>query len=196
MKIKAIVKYIFFAAIITALCAFAASCASKEAGDADGKKSQDEIHEMLNSVTDEDKAEYRKTIERYVEYLAGDGEAVRDLFPPGYWDDTGKTEEEAVADSIEFCKEDLKKNKEIFGDDFSVTYAVKEEHNYIMIIDDIKESIERVSGISCDKLDKVCYLDLVFSASGSKSSKLYEKTFYAVRLDGKWYLANEMGSFN
>ncbi len=194
--LKKIVGIALCAALIAASCIFVVSCSSEKKSGSDGKKSQAEIHEMMNNITDEDRAEYRKTVERFVDYLSGDGESVRDLFPDGYWDGTGKTEEEAVADSIEFCNKDREKNKEIFGEDFVITYDIISEQNYILMIEEIREKIENVCGISCEGLDKVCYIDVVFTASGSVSSNQYEKAFYAVRLDGKWYLANEIGSFN
>ena len=128
-------------------------------------------------------------LDDYVEaYTNADIEKVKDMFPPFYIEYAKNSlTEESLQNSLKAAKEE-------YGDDFNITYNIKEEiklsdHNVSIINNDMKSRYKAtVEASECYKYDATITLQGNLNKTTSDFNLMarckYDKTFYLVSING------------
>jgi len=150
----------------------------------------------MKNISEEDHSEYMALVDKYVEYLSGNEEALDGLYPKEYCESFGQTEEEFIAEIKGTLEKDRETNTEKYGADYKVTYTLISEKNYEPFLDNITTNLKSKYGISEDRVSKAYIIQLDLTIKGSLSEFTDSCFLFPTNIDGNWYLYNESGGFN
>ena len=156
----------------------------------------EERKKAQHDISEEDRKEYLAAIDRYIAFMGGDAAALRDMYPDGYWEEADLDCEELIAEYESKRAETEKANAERFGDGYKITYDIDSEKNYALQLNDLKATLKENWNVAPDRIEKAYQVHITVTVKGSKKQSANSFYFFPVKIDGKWYLANETGGFN
>ena len=155
----------------------------------------DERSKVRNDIDENDRAGYIEVINKYIDYLNGDPEGMRDLRPADFYKELSLTPDEFV----EMLKERLGATRdsyvEQFGEDVKVTYEITSEQNYESELESLRSTLQQKQNIDPGRVIKAYVVHVKITTKGSKSEDSRRVYMFATNIEGKWYLVSVSGEF-
>ena len=144
---------------------------------------------------------YKKAVDNYFDVMfKGKADKIEKLCPPEYWEwyeDQYDRDLSDIKDDYKDNWEDLLEDfEDEYGKNFKATYKITDKKELSdkklkTIQDNLKESYD----IAKKSVKKAYKLDLDIELKGKDDEDSNERTVYAVKIGGDWYLCNESGYF-
>ncbi len=149
-----------------------------------------------NDVADDDRTGYIEAIEKYVAYLNGDPSGMKDLRPADFYEELSMTPDEYVELLQKTVDNSRQTNIDTYGEGYGVTYEIKSEKNYDVMLDSLKSTLKEKQGIEPERIEKAYSVCAEFTIKGPKAENARTTYIFATKIDGSWYLVNAAGEFN
>lgn len=135
----------------------------------------------------------KRTMNRYLDYITDEGE-IEEILPESVWKnfEDKKAKKESYEEDIDFAKAAL---EEFYGKDFSFSVDIVDEDE--MDDDDVRDVAKALNSMyDIPKKQVTAAYEIEYEVSiDGEDEDTAELDWTLVKIDGDWYLINEVGSF-
>lgn len=145
---------------------------------------------------------YEDAVDNYIKVaFEGKASAIEDLAPEAYWEYVEDKENLKIDEIEEIYEEDaydamMKILEAMVGDDVSISYDIADTDELSESkLDDVKDTLKDRYDIPRKSVEDAIEIEIEAVIEGDEDEEKDEMTFYAVEIDGEWYLCSESGRF-
>lgn len=143
-----------------------------------------------------------KALDNYLDvFFYGKVGKIEKLAPKEYWDyveEANDMDLEDVEDTAkELYKERIRSLEDEYGDDIKISYKVTETDDVKKsLLDTMKDNMKERYDIPKKNITDAVEMEVELTIKGDDDEEtLDENTYYAVKVDGDWYICSSNGSF-